>query len=141
MKALRAISITLGVLFIISAITGVRHMEWSSEGFSYKMQTPLLRACTFVLGLIFLCWHVGIGRKSNSGLWVTTVLFYVAICQVIYQGFQYALSVASTDTFGAVWAIVSQLGVAAILYLVLRRIKKSWKTQPDVAKAGKTALL
>jgi hypothetical protein len=135
MKTLRIGSIVIGVLLVISAITGFQQLEWSGgHGFSYRLHTPLSRVITLVLGIIFLTWHIGIKHKTKWGLAITTVIFYLAMCQFIWQGIQFAVSVASTDTFGAVWAIVSQTGIAFILFLLLRKVQRSWNKQLVASK-------
>jgi hypothetical protein len=130
MKLLQKFSAAIGVVLLFFAITGIGHMEWSSEsGFSSEVNPPLNRLMALILGAVFLWWYFGMKKRSKLGLRLTSVLFYIVIGQFVWQGCR--IAAASTSVIDAIWGIVSQVGIGALLFFILQRIKKSWRDSED----------
>src|SRR5437764_6341901 len=67
-RALRIISLSAGCIFLISAVTGIQRLHFSTEtGFSVAMHTTATRLIALVVGLVFVAWFFGLRQDGPLG--------------------------------------------------------------------------
>lgn len=130
MRKLQIISLVGACIFLISAITGIQQINFSTGmGFLVAMHTPATRLITFVLGLVCVAWYLGLKQHTNWGIWGANLVFIGIISTCLLQGVDGAIK---EDSAGAkIWSVGSQTGLAVVIFLAWRAaIRKISSTIP-----------
>ena len=112
-RALRIISLSAACIFLISAVTGIQRLHFSTEtGFSVAMHTTATRLIALVVGLVFIAWFFGLRQHTRWGIWGTNFVFIGIICVCLWQGIGGAIK---GDTASLkMWSIGSQTALTLV---------------------------
>lgn len=126
MKVIRVLSLIIGVACLFSAVTGIQ--KWSNS--SIQLHSISTRILTLAVGVIFVLWHIGIKRNNMWGLWLTRIIFFGTILNIMWQAV--AVAIESKSNLERGWILVSQAVLAGLVYFWLRYITKIWNRRGRV---------
>ncbi len=132
MKSLWKIIFVIGVMLMISAITGVHQLSYNSgAGFSLKWHTVMSRTFTFIAGAGLIAWFMAGHDNPLLQRRYTRVVLWIMIGGCALQSV--SLVVSGNLLSEKVWAIITH-GFVIVLFLYLLRKKD----RPDLKSDGKS---
>jgi hypothetical protein len=123
MKLLRIIIFTAACIFVISGVTGIQRLHLSTDtGISIARHSPMTRLISFMLALVCWLWYSGLRQRALWGIWITNSVFIGMIVFSLWMGIYDA--VTEEPTSAKIWNLASQTGLAVLLFLVWRKVKR-----------------
>lgn len=120
MNALWKIIFAIGVMLMISAITGIHQLSYNSDvGLSLKFHTLMSRALTFALGAGLIAWTVEGRGNPILQLRYTRVALWIIILGCLFQ----SVSIVSSGytLFEKIWVIISHTFIILFFLYLLRK--------------------
>ena len=123
MRPIQFICLSIGLLLLISAITGIHQVRYSDDvGLVIINHSLVTRTITLMLGLLFIILYFGIKSQSIWRQRLTAIVFFGAICICLWQAIDYALF--AETVLDKLWGAISQIGLAVIVYIIFSKVKK-----------------